>query len=119
MTHPVPTDLTVEQLRAALPDKVRKSVTPQLLSQIQQTLSDPEMWETYRDNLLTYGQVMADGKFKVEQYINAVKYVSYKLAGLTSYDAYSKTFPAKMAQRRNAEERPGQLHRGLQQVEAG
>jgi len=38
---------------------------------------------------------MADGKFKVSQYIDAVKYVSHKLMGSTNIEAYTKTFPNK------------------------
>lgn len=59
------------------------------------TLSDPEMFEAYRDNLLSYTKVMADGRFKVSEYINAVRYVSHKLMGCTNIDAYTKTFPDK------------------------
>ena len=88
--------LTVEQFQAALPDKVKKSVNVELINQINKTLSEPELYETYRDNLLSYTKVMADGKFKISNYIEAVKYVSHKLMGSTNIDAYSKTFPDKM-----------------------
>jgi hypothetical protein len=88
--------LTVEQFRAALPDKVKKSVNQQLVDQVNATLSEPELFEAYRDNLLSYTKVMADGRFKVSEYINAVKYVSHKLMGCTNIDAYSKTFPDKI-----------------------
>ncbi len=88
--------LTVEQFQYALPDKVKKSVNQELIDQINTTLSDPDMYEQYRDNLLSYTKVMADGRFKVSSYIDAVKYVSHKLMGCTNIDAYSKTFPDKM-----------------------
>ena len=88
--------LTVDQFRQALPDKVKKSVSQELIDQINTTLSEPELFEAYRDNLLSYSKVMADGRFKVDQYISAVKYVSHKLMGSTNIDAYSKTFPDKM-----------------------
>ena len=87
--------LTVEQFRMALPDKVKKSVNQELIDQINQTLSDPDMFETYRDNLLSYTKVMADGRFKITDYVNAVKYVSHKLMGCTNIEAYIKTFPDK------------------------
>ena len=87
--------LTVEQFRMALPDKVKKSVNQELIDQINQTLSDPDMFETYRDNLLSYTKVMADGRFKITDYVNAVKYVSHKLMGCTNIEAYTKTFPDK------------------------
>ena len=89
--------LTVEQFKQALPDKVKKSINQELIDQINTTLADPDMYEAYRDNLLSYTKVMADGRFKVTDYINAVKYVSHKLMGCTNIDAYSKTFPDKIA----------------------
>lgn len=87
--------LTVDQFRQVLPDKVKKTINQELLDQINKTLSDPDMYEVYRDNLLSYTQVMKDGKFKVSQYVDAVKYVSHKLMGCTNIDAYVKTFPDK------------------------
>lgn len=90
------TALTVDEFKMALPDKVKKSINQELIDQINQTLSEPEMYEAYRDNLLSYTKVMADGRFKVNEYVNAVKYVSHKLMGATNIEAYSKTFPDKI-----------------------
>ena len=87
--------LTLDQFKLALPDKVKKSINQELIDQINNTLSDPEMFEQYRDNLISYTKVMADGKFKVTQYIDAVRYVSFKLMGCTNIEAYTKTFPDK------------------------
>lgn len=87
--------LTVEQFKLALPDKVKKSINQELIDQINATLSDPEMYEAYRDNLLSYTKVMNDGRFKVPDYVNAVKYVSHKLMGSSNIEAYIKTFPDK------------------------
>lgn len=84
------------ELRAALPDKVRKSVTQEVLDGINQVIhADPGFYENYRNNLISYGHVMQDGKFKLTSYVDAVRYVSYKLMGLTNQDAYIKTFPQK------------------------
>lgn len=88
--------LTVEQFQTALPDKVRRTINQELIDQINTTLSEPELFEAYRDNLLSYTKVMQDGRFKISEYINAVKYVSHKLMGCTNIDAYSKTFPDKI-----------------------
>lgn len=85
--------LTVDQFKAALPLQLRKSVNQELIDMINTTLSDPEMYESYRDNLLSYTNVMLDGKFKMESYISAVKYVSHKLMGASNIKAYAATFP--------------------------
>ena len=91
------TILTIEQFRMALPDKVKKSVNQELIDSINNVLIDPEMLESYRDNLVSYTKVMADGRFKVPEYVNAVRYVSHKLMGCTNIEAYTKTFPDKYA----------------------
>ncbi len=88
--------LTLDQFKDALPEKVKKSINQELVDQINTTLSDPEQYESYRENLLSYTKVMAEGKFKVPNYIDAVRYVSFKLMGCTNIEAYSKTFPDKI-----------------------
>lgn len=88
---------TIDQFKGALPATLKKSVNPELIQKIQQTLNDPDMYETYRENLLSYTKVMAEGKFKVTGYIDAVKYVSHKLMGDSNIAAFSKTFPDKLA----------------------
>jgi len=90
-----PSPLTVDQFKIALPDKVKKSINQELIDQINATLSDPDMYEAYRENLLSYTKVMADGRFKIGDYVNAVKYVSHKLMGASNIEAYVKTFPDK------------------------
>ena len=89
------TVLTLETFRTALPDKVKKTINQDLMDSINKTLSDPDMFETYRENLLSYASVMADGRFKMESYVSAVKYVSHKLMGASNIAAYIKTFPDK------------------------
>jgi hypothetical protein len=66
------------------------------MTAINTTLSDPEAMELFKDNLLSYTGVLIEGRFKLENYVNAVKYVSFKLLGHTNKDAYTYTFPHKM-----------------------
>lgn len=90
-------DLTVEQFQAVVPKSVKKKVNQELVDHINGLVQDPEMREMYRDNIISYASVMQDGKFKVSQYLDAVRYVSYKLMGDTNTKAYVKTFPDKYA----------------------
>jgi hypothetical protein len=87
--------LTEEEFKLVLPDKMKKNVNQALIDQINNTLSNPEEFEHYRNNLVSFTSVMRDGKFKIEQYLDAVRYVSFKLMGHTDKDAYIKTFPGK------------------------
>lgn len=88
--------LTVEEFKAALPPNLKKSVNQTLIDQVNQTMADPDFYEQYRENLLSYTQVMQEGKFKVTNYLSAVKYVSYKLMGKTNMQAYTLVFPDKI-----------------------
>jgi len=88
--------MTIDQFRQALPDQVKKSINPAVIAQITATLADPDMYETYRENLLSYANVMADGRFKITGYISAVKFVSHKLMGKTDLAAFTVTFPEKI-----------------------
>ena len=88
--------LSAEDFKRALPDKMRKSVTPELMAEINKKLSDPDLYEQYRENLLGYAHVMQDGKFKISSYIDAVKYISQKLMGKTNIQAFTITFPEKI-----------------------
>lgn len=90
-----PQPLDLETFRAVLPDKMKKSLNQELMDRINSVLANPAEYENYRDNLLSYTKVMQDGKFKIETYLEAVKYVSHKLMGCSNIEAYMKTFPDK------------------------
>jgi hypothetical protein len=90
--------LTEEQFKLVLPDKMKKNVNQVLIDQINKTLSSVEEMELYKENLISYTSVLKEGKFQINQYLDAVRYVSFKLMGHTDKDAYIKTFPDKYQQ---------------------
>ena len=89
--------MTPEQFKSALPTQLRNAVTPEVMQAVNQTLSCPESMELFKENLLSYASVLVEGRFKMTNYINAIKYVSFKLLGSTNISAYTKTFPDKVA----------------------
>jgi hypothetical protein len=88
--------LTIEEFQLALPDRMKKTVNAELVKHISATLADPDMYEAYRENLISYASVMADGRFKMENYISAVKYCSHKMMDKTNIASFSATFPQKV-----------------------
>lgn len=89
--------ITKELVARALPGNLKSAATDQLADLINQFSADPLVAEQIRDNFLSYTSVLKDGKFKVEDYLNAVAYCSYKLMGDSNQDAYFKTFPQRYA----------------------
>lgn len=91
-----PDDLiTIDAFQRALPGDLKKRVNQAMVDDLNKLLHDPMLRENFRDNLLGYTGVMRDGKFKIQSYLDAVKYVSYKLLGSTNIEAYAKTFPQR------------------------
>jgi hypothetical protein len=91
----MPVVLSEKEFKSALPAQMRKAVNPLLIMQINNTLSNEEEWENYRDSLLDYASILQQGKWKLSSYLNAVRYVGFKVMGHTNKAAYKKTFPKK------------------------
>lgn len=87
--------LTVADLKQAMPPNLKRSVTQDLADKINGITNDPIIAEYFRDNFITYTGVLQEGRYKTEDYINAVMYVSHKLMGKSNQDAYAATFPKR------------------------
>lgn len=85
--------ITRDHVVNSLPKSIRKSISEEALVLIENALNDPDLTEELRGNILGYVDILQDGRFKVQDYLNAVRYVSYKLLGSTNISAYIKTFP--------------------------
>lgn len=88
--------LTKQEVEKALPANLKTAATQQFTDKINQIVSDPLVAEQVRENFITYSHVLREGRFKTEDYLNAVVYVSFKLMGLSNKDAYGRTFPARL-----------------------
>lgn len=99
--------ITLEEVRASVPTKLQSVVSQSLVDKLNYLNSEvPEAAENIRDNFITYVDVLQEGKYKLEDYLNAIKYVSFKLMNKTNRDAYRFTFPdrfKRMKESGNAE----------------
>jgi hypothetical protein len=87
--------LTVDVLKKAAPPALRGRIDQNFVDTINQASTDPEYCEIIKENALSYINVLREGKFQLDQYLNAVKYVCYKNMGDSNISAYVKTFPTK------------------------
>lgn len=85
--------LTVEMVQGAVPANLKGSVTQSLVDRINKLDEDSHLAEAMRENFITYSSVLTEGKFKVEDYLNAVKFASLLLMRLSKRDAWVRTFP--------------------------
>lgn len=87
--------LTVDQIEQCLPAHLKTFATQELVDRINNAVSDPLIAEQIQGNYVSYTSVLKEGKFKIDDYLNAIMYVSYKLMGMTNQDAWARTFPQR------------------------
>ena len=88
--------LSIDQFKRCLPSNLKGNVTEEIVERFNEVLNDPIAREAIADNLLGFTNVISQGKFKLESYLYAVKYVTYKSMGDTNIQAYRKTFPQRV-----------------------
>ena len=87
--------ISKELVIKAVPPNLKNAVSDDLVDRLNAITSDQILAEEVRNNFISYVSVLREGKFKLEDYLNAVTYVSHRLNGDTQHDAYFKTFPSR------------------------
>ena len=87
--------LALESVRKLVPKNQRTLITQEFLDKLEASVNDNLVAEQFKENFVTYLNVLSKGKYKMEDYINAVKYVSFKLLGYSNINAYTATFPER------------------------
>ena len=91
-----------DTIKQSLPLHVRKSVTDSVVKKFNTLSEDPMMAEVMRDNAISYSGVLREGKYRIGDYLNAVKFVSYRMMGDSKKSSYVKTFPTRYSDMRVA-----------------
>jgi hypothetical protein len=87
--------LTKAMVQAVVPANLKNAISDELVDTLNNLALDPLIAEQVRNNFISYTSVLKDGKFKTEDYLHAVTYVSFKLMGLSNKEAYAHTFPQR------------------------
>lgn len=87
--------MSPDQFKLALPAQFRGNVTQEVMDGVNALLADPNLAEAYRERMIGHTSVLREGKFKLESYLGAVKYVTQKMMNKSNLDAYIATFPDK------------------------
>jgi len=87
--------LTEEDIKSSLPAQVRTTVSPEFVAMVNNASTDPEAAKLIRENFISYTRILKEGRFKTDDYIHAIAYVSYKLMGYSNRESYQRTFPAR------------------------
>ena len=93
--NPVISDLTVDQLKGIMPARQKQNITVSLVNEINQLIVDPDHREMFKENIIGYVDVLKDPNTTLPGYIAAVRYVSFKMMGLSNQDSWMRTFPQR------------------------
>ena len=85
--------LSVDAIKRLVPKPQRTLITQEFVDNLENCAKDTGIAEEFKNNFITYLSVLSKGKYKMADYINAVKFISFKLLGYTDIDAYAATFP--------------------------
>lgn len=85
--------MEIEAVKRLVPKNQRGMITPEFCEKVEKSVNDPVLAEQIKNNFISYLNVLSTGKFSMDEYLNAVKYVSFKLLNYTNRDAYAATFP--------------------------
>ena len=86
----------IAKFKSMLPAGSRK-IDNSLIEKIQALSSDPDLADDYKSKMISYTRVLKDGRYKIDSYIDAIKFTSFKVSGLGITDSYKLTFPDKVA----------------------
>ena len=85
----------LESIKKLVPKAQRTLITEDFVNRLEASMKDSIIAEEFKDNFITYLNVLSKGKYKMEDYISAVKYVSFKLLDYSNVKAYAATFPER------------------------
>jgi hypothetical protein len=89
--------LSQDDFKKALPAHMKKNVNQDLLDKINDIMTNDDARDEFRDNLFGMTHVLKEGRFKLDSYVNAVRYVGFTMMGKKNHEAYTLTFPDKLA----------------------
>ena len=87
----------LDQLKEALPSPLKTFASQELATKIDNIAKDPYYADQIKENFISYTNVLQEGKYKMDDYLHAIAYVSFKLMGYSNQDAYFRTFPDRHA----------------------
>lgn len=89
--------LDVAVVKASVPKGMRSVVTQDLIDKLNNLSNNPVENEMVQESFVSYMDILSTGKYKLESYLNAVKFVTYMSLKCGTLEAWVKVFPDKYA----------------------
>lgn len=88
-----------EQMQKFLPKNKKHLASDTMVQLLQDPLNTDNIQEFITENFISYTDLLKDtSAYGLKEYINAVRFASYRMLGDTWLDCYKKTFPDRYEQ---------------------
>lgn len=87
-------EFDIESLQSMLP--VKMNISEDMLEQVNNMINDEELQEQFKQNLVDFSSVLSSTRTTFQDYINAVKFVSYMLMDNSAVKSYMLAFPDRV-----------------------
>lgn len=88
-------ELTKEVVKKVLPKDKKKLVTDNVIKFLNEAEQNETVVNEFRENFLTYSKILQSSRYSLEEYVNAVRFVTYKMLGYSDIDSYAIVFPER------------------------
>lgn len=85
----------IEKIRSGVPHELRQRFTPKAVNKMLERIDDEESKDSFIENLIDFSALLGDGRYSHTAFVNAVKFVTYRLMDRSKLDCYKLTFPDK------------------------
>lgn len=84
---------TVEEIRDIVPKNLKSSINDSVIATLNSITEDEDICRSIKENFIGFSTILKEGRFKLQDYTNAVTFVSFVRMGNNYKEAYAKTFP--------------------------
>ena len=86
--------VTKDDIYDALPVGFRINISDEFVDLYNAAITDTDehLVDAWRENFVTFSSVLEGSRYTIKQYLNAVRYVSYKLMGYSNRESYKMVF---------------------------
>ncbi|MCK4500212.1 hypothetical protein KAU11_06915 [Candidatus Babeliales bacterium] len=87
--------LTLKVIQGCMPKRFKNRVNQGFVDTLNNLADHGEVRDAFRENMVGYSDVLNTPGVKLSNYIQAVKYVSYKMLGYTNQESWIRAFPER------------------------
>lgn len=85
---------TLEEVKSIVPKNKKNLITDDIVDLLNNELKDQDSIEEFKENFITYIKVLnGDSKYKIKDYIKAIKFITLRMLNHTILDSWKYTFP--------------------------